>query len=170
MIVIPINESQISVDIIVKNFIEELKRSGYIVTHKIVGEEDTVIQARRVKNSYSFKLYVKITYEDKLIETNVFCLTPIPANKIVFCLKLLNYCAVFEERTKYNLCPREHLIMCRTYFSRNTINIPLGKALVNDLDCSVDALELMHLAIKNNDLGYMLYKMNPVRFHNYYFR
>ena len=165
-----INQSHSSVEIIVNNSIKELKRNGYKVTRQIVGEEDTVIQARRVKNSYRFKLCVKLTYETKLIETEVFCLTPIPENKLVFCLKLLNYCAVFEERTKYNLCPREHLIMCRTYLSQSTIQIPLGKALVNDLDCSVDALELMHLTFKNNDLRYMLYKMNPVRFHNYDFR
>ena len=45
----------------------------------------------------------------------------------------------------------------------------MGEALTNQLDCSIDNLEDVYMAIDKNDLRYLIGDIHPIHFHNYNF-
>jgi hypothetical protein len=161
--------SKIITNIIFDEIIVELKSAGYEADHWFEQRNCVFIEANKSTHEHNFELFVRYDHVTSLINADVFCLSPVQEEKIVFCLKLLNYCAVAEDETKYNLCPIRHLMVCKTYHSIYTCVIPIGEALTNQLDCSIDNLEHIYWAIKNYDLKYLLGDIHPVKFHNYIF-
>ena len=152
------------------------KLSGYEV-HNWYYEVDNwydernhlVIEAKKSTDEHNFEVVVRYDYLSGIIRDEVLCLSPIPENKLVFCLKLLNYCTDWEDNSYYNLCPYRHAMVCKTHHSVDTIRIPIGEALTHNLDCSIDNLEDVYMAIEKNDLRYLIGDIHPIHFHNYNF-
>ena len=60
-------------------------------------------------------------------------------------------------------------MMFKTYHIVDTLRISIGEALTNQLDCSIDNLEMIYMAIKINDLEDLIGDIHTINFHNYLF-
>lgn len=152
-------------NVVFLQIIEEIIRNGYEGINFIVEESLVHISAEKIYQDHNFNL--KIFYDDvsKVAELSVSCLTPVPVEKLIFCLKLLNYCTAFEEKTKYVLCPQKHIIECTTIKSIFDSNISPGKCINLDIDCSIENITDIYRAIEIDDVVNII---NPITFYNCY--
>jgi len=121
----------------------------------------------RAKRSYFDHLFeIDFEYNDvsRIINISVYCLTPVPKDKRIFCLKLLNYIGFYEEEAKYTLCPDNYRISCFTAGSILKYHCSIGQLIEGDASCSIENLLVIHDAIKNDDVKSIIH---PIRFHNY---
>jgi hypothetical protein len=122
----------------------------------------------KAKKSYDGRLFdVDIEYNDatRIVYTAVYCLTPVPKDKRIFCLKLLNYIGFFEKEAKYILCPDDHIISCSTSESILDFRCSIGQLLESQASCSIEILSATYDTIKNDDVKIM--NIAPIIFHNY---
>ena len=122
----------------------------------------------KAKKSYDGHLFdVDIEYNDatRLVHISVHCLTPVPKDKRIFCLKLLNYIGFFEKEAKYILCPDCYIISCSNSKSILSCHCSIGQLLESQASCSIENLSVTYDTIKNDDVRIM--NIAPIIFHNY---
>lgn len=120
----------------------------------------------RAEKSYDDHLFnVNIEYNDVtgIVYIFVCCLTPVPKEKRVFCLKLINFIVQFEKEAKYILCPFNHLISCSTLHSILDSHCSIGQMIESQASCSIENLSETYYAIKNDDVKSIIH---PIKFHN----
>jgi hypothetical protein len=121
----------------------------------------------RAKKSYGDHLFkMDFEYDDvsRIINITVYCLTRVPKDKRIFCLKLINLFAPFEKEAKYFLCPKNHIISCMTYHSFLARCSSMGALIEGHASCSIENLSETYDTIKNDDPK--ISDIHPIRFYN----
>ena len=157
------------VNVIFNEVIVELNSNGYEIDNWCEQQDYLEIEANKSTDEHNFDLVVRYDYSSHLMTADVFCLSPITETNLIFCIKLLNFCSVVEDNAHYHLCPKRHVMVCKTYDSVDTCRISMGEVLTNQVDCSIDNLELIYMAIEENNLRYLTGNIHPIQFHNYLF-
>ena len=125
---------------------------------------DIFINAKKSYDGYLFDVDIKYNDATRIVHSLVHCLTPVPKDRRIFCLKLLNYIGFYEEEAKYILCPDNYRISCSTTGSILKYPCSIGQLIEGDASCSIENLSVIHGAIKSDDVKSILH---PIRFHNY---
>ena len=111
------------VNVILYEVIVELNSNGFEINNWIEHKHFLTIEANKSNDEHNYELVVRYDHISHLMTADVFCLTPITQTKAIFCLKLLNYCTVWEDNSQYNLCPKRGVMVCKTYDSVDTYMI-----------------------------------------------
>ena len=134
----------------------ELTRCGYKVTKGSKNNRSIHVLATKNCGDLMFQLSSEYDYRNKILKNEITCLKPLPEEKSTFCLKLLNYCAGFEDEAKYLLCPFEHLISCTTVHSLHESRCSLGRSVTLDADCSVENVQDIYVAAASGDVKHII--------------
>ena len=121
----------------------------------------------KTQKSYDGHLFdVDIEYNDitKIVKVSIHCLTPVPKDKRIICLKLLNYIGFFEKEAKYLLCPFKHIISCSTLHSILDSCCSIVQLIEGQASCSIENLTETYDTIKNDDVK--ICGIHPIRFDN----
>ena len=156
-------------NLIFNEVVVELNSNGFEIDNWIENQDCLIIEANKSTDEHNFDLAVRYDHFSHLMTADVFCLSPITETNLIFCLKLLNYCSVWEDNAHYHLCPKKHVMVCKTYDSVDTCRVSIGEILTLQVDCSIDNLEDIYMAIEQNNLRYLTEKIHPIQFHNYLF-
>ncbi|MEJ2102775.1 MAG: hypothetical protein P8X68_22805 [Desulfobacterales bacterium] len=132
-----------------------------------IAEDKIYFLIEAKKSFYGYFFVVNIEYNDitKIVQIIVQTSTPVPKEKQIFCLKLLNYINLYDEEEKYILRPFNHSISCSTVFSILDSGCSIGESL--EFSASMAILNLVNIyeTIKYDDVR--ICDLNPIRFHNY---
>ena len=142
-----------------------LSKDGYEEVE--MAEDEIYILIKAKKSFYGYLFDVNIKYDDtsRIVHTIVQSSTPVPKEKRMFCLKLLNYISLYDEEEKYILCPFNYRISCSTVFSILDSCCSIGESIEFSASMSIMNLVNIHLTIKYDDVR--ICDLNPIRFHNY---
>ena len=142
-----------------------LSKNGY---EEIEIAEDKIyflIKAKKSFYGYFFDVNIKYNDTTRIVQIIVQTSTPVPKEKQIFCLKLLNYINLYDEEEKYILRPFNHSISCSTVFSILDSGCSIGESLEFSASMSILNLVNIHEAMKYEDVR--ICDINPIRFHNY---
>jgi hypothetical protein len=142
-----------------------LSKNGY---EEIEMAEDKIyflIKSR--KSFYGYLFDVNIEYNDttRIVQIIVQSSRPVPKEKQMFCLRLLNYINLYDEEEKYILRPFNHRISCSTVFSILDSLCSIGELIEFRASMSILNLVNIYETIKYDDVR--ICDLNPIRFHNY---
>jgi hypothetical protein len=124
-----------------------------------------LIKAKKSYCDYLFNANIEYNDTTRIVQSTVQCLTSVPKDKRVFCLKLLNYIGYFEKEAKYLLCPDNKTISCAESYSILDSRCSIGQLIESHAFCSIDILTVAYDTIENNDVR--ICGFHPIRFHNY---
>ena len=124
-----------------------------------------LIKAKKSYYGYLFDLDIEYNDATRIVHSIVHCLTPVPKDKRIFCLKFLNYIGYFDKEAKYLLCPDNKTISCSTSYSILDSRCSIGQLLESEAFCSIDILSIAYDTIIKDDVK--IFNIHPVRFHNY---
>ena len=127
-----------------------LSDDGY---HQIEINSDKIFQyitARKIYNDCDFEVDISNDLNGKTLYLSVFLLWPLPKEKNILCLKLLNYITAFEENAKYYLSPNRHIVVCKTFHSISKPDRSLSNLLKNHSECSMENLIDVLWAVQND--------------------
>lgn len=132
-----------------------------------IAEDIGGILIKAKKSFWGYLFDVNIEYDDttKIVHNIVQSSTPVPKEKQMFCLKLLNYISLYDKEEKYILDPFNHRISCSTAFSILNSRCSIGESLEFSASMSIMNLVNIHETIKYDDVR--ICDLNPIRFHNY---
>jgi hypothetical protein len=156
-------------NVIFNEVIFEMNSNGYEIDNWCEQQKYLIIEAHKSTDEHNFDVNVRYDHLSHLMTADVFCLSPITETNLIFCLKVLNYCSVSEDNAHYHLCPKRHVMACKTYDSVNTCRTSIGEIFSNQVDCSIDNLEMIYTAIEEDCLRYLIGNIHPIQFHNYFF-
>jgi hypothetical protein len=142
-----------------------LSKNGY---EEIEMAEDKIyflIKAQRSFYGYHFDVNIKYNDATRIVHIIVQSSTPVPKEKQMFCLKLLNHIGFYDEEEKYILDPFDHRISCSTEFSIIDSRCSIGESIEFNASMSILNLVNIHKAMKYEDVR--ICDLNPIRFHNY---
>ncbi len=122
------------------------------------------VKANKSYDGHFFNVDIEYNDVTKIIHISVHCLTYVPKDKWIFCLKLLNYVGFFEQRAKYTLCPYNHRIKCSTSHSLYKSQVSIGQLIEIQASCSIENLSFTYHTIENDDLR--ISGIHPIRFYN----
>jgi hypothetical protein len=121
-------------------------------------------RAKRFYFDHLFEIDFEYNDVSRIIKVSVNCLTPVPKDKRIFCLKLINLIAPFEKEAKYLLCPNSHIISCMTYHSILTCHCSMGALIESQASCSIENLLDIYDTIESDDPKIL--DIHPIRFYN----
>lgn len=124
-----------------------------------------LIKAKKSYDGYLFEVDIEYNDATKIVHIIVHCLTPVPKDMRIFCLKLLNYIGFYEEEAKYILCPDNQTLSCSTSHSTLDCRCSIGQLIEGQASCSIENLSVTYDTIKNDDVK--ICNIHPIRFHNY---
>jgi len=142
-----------------------LSKNGY---EEIEIAEDKIyflIKAKRSFYGYFFDVNIKYNDTTRIVHIIIQSSTPVPKEKRIFCLKLLNYISLYDEEEKYILDPFDYRISCSTVFSIIDSRCSIGESMEFSASMSILNLVNIHDAMKYADVT--ICDLNPIRFHNY---
>ena len=123
------------------------------------------IKARKTYDSHLFKVDIKYDDVTSIVHTSVYCMAPMPKDKWIFCLKLINYINLYDGDEKYILCPETHIISCSTSHSILDCRCSIGNLIEGQASCSIENLSDIYDAIKNTNVK--IFGIHPIKFYNY---
>ena len=141
-----------------------LSDEGY---HQIEMKADKFFQyitARKIYNDCDFEVDISNDLHGKTLHLSFFFLWPVPKEKNILCLKLLNYITAFEENAKYYLSPNRHILVCSTFHSISKPDRSLSNLLKIHSECSMENLIDVLWAVVNGDVSKIV---KPQEFNNY---
>jgi len=146
-----------------------LSKAGYKEIK--IAEEKIYIRSKAKKSFEGYLFDVEFVYDDitRIFHSIVQSSTPVPKEKRMFSLKLLNYISYYDDDEKYILGPFNHRISCATkssiFKSHGSDFGSIGYSIEFIADNSVMNIANIHLAIKYDDVN--ICDLNPIRFPNY---
>lgn len=151
--------------LIVKEIYKYLNKVDYDTIEFSVVSNYIFIKAKKTYESHLFEVDTKYDDVTKIVHISIYCMTPVPKDKRIFCLKLLNYVGFFEEEAKYILCPENHLIACSTTHSILNSRCSVGQLIEGEASCSIENLLDIYDTIKSNDVK--IFGIHPIEFYNF---
>jgi hypothetical protein len=142
-----------------------LSKNGY---EEIEMAEDKIyflIKAQKSFYDYLFDVNIKYNDTTRIVHIIVQSSTPVPKEKRMFCLKLLNYISLYDEEEKYILGPFNHRISCSTVVSILDSLCSIGELIEFSASMSILNVANIYETIKYDDVR--ICELNPIRFHNY---
>jgi hypothetical protein len=132
-----------------------------------IAEGKTYTRSKAKKSFWGYLFDVEFVYDDitRIFHTIVQSSTPVPKEKRMFCLKLLNYISYYDDEEKYILGPFNHRISCATKFCILESLESIGDEIEFSASNSILNITNIHLAIKYDDVS--ICDLNPIRFPNY---
>ena len=122
------------------------------------------IKAKKTYDGHLFEVDIKYDDVTRIVHISVYCLTSVPKDKRMLCLKLINFIAPFEKEAKYLLCPNSHIVSCLTFHNILNRRCSIGQLIESQASCSIENLSLTYDTIKNDDVK--ICGIHPVRFYN----
>ena len=127
-----------------------------------------LIKAKKSYDGYLFDVDVEYNDATRIAYISVCCLTPVPKDKWIFGLKLINFISHFEREAKYILCPFNHTISCSTSHSILDCRCSIGQLIEDQASCSIENLSNISDTIKSENLK--ISNIHPIRFHNNFWK
>lgn len=129
-------------------------------------ENKKYISIRTKKSFYGhlFDVAIQYNYVSRMVHISVICSSPVPKDKIGYCLKLLNFISAHEDEARYVLCPYNHFISCATSHSILDCQCSIGQFVEGQTSCSIENLSDCYNAIIHNNVK--ICGINPIRFLN----
>ena len=144
--------------------ISVLKRNGYEEIKISRNKINPYLKSLKSFSGIGFELNAKYDSTLNNMELTVYCLEPVPEEKLFLGLQLINYCCAYEEEALYIINPTKFIISWSTWFCLCHRNNSLGDLINWHSTNSIENMEAISRAIKNN---YVENVINPATLEEY---